>query len=676
MADSFKGRRPASTQGTRRPDHGGVSTQRGGLTSPSAISSSSDDEEGGAPLYAGLPNIGNRNASGNASGNAIYAPPHLRQSQDSSLGQDLGGNALRTATRFQLGSTPDDSNVFEAANARAINSDPITTDMGATIVRSERSDEATPCDDNMLSQASSYSTGRNRQITSGALFDSPIHRPYRGTSPPLIAALALRTTPTESSNRHQIGGIDAQVYYSPGACVFVANLPEGVDDTRLEAEVTRQFSHYGTVFVKIRRDARNMPFAFCQFTDEADAQQALFDGRGRIIYGRACRTERVRANRTYIMYRTDGDDLEEEDARQGLYDAGFLHLEKCVQLPTEIQNKQGLSRAVLVKLEKFDPTKELHQAFKNHHEFRVITYDEHKNAQGPKPDPAMVWLNRYEVDRRSIFIGNLPNYVEDLSDQLRQLLDEVGDVVNLQLITRESRTGGDPHIFGFAEFTRPDMAALAVDRLGGRTLWGRNVRIERKASRDVPSRQHQRLTPSARARLEYQSPNHRQFEHHDNSLNSPETPLHYNTRDTLPVYQSPARQSPAYQSNTNTPMPATLGWSNSYGHQDWSSPPPYYTTSPYANLPGSAEYQAATPQMPTPFASQAMATPYGLFPASNYQWMSPYMTDLNLAPLAWAQAYGHFPTNAGGSGEEEGPDTPTRNRDRGDDGARQGNDEA
>lgn len=46
----------------------------------------------------------------------------------------------------------------------------------------------------------------------------------------------------------------------------MTSLPESVEDTHLEAEVTRAFSEYGTVFVKIRRDARNMPFAFCQFT--------------------------------------------------------------------------------------------------------------------------------------------------------------------------------------------------------------------------------------------------------------------------------------------------------------------------------------------------------------------------------------------------------------------------
>lgn len=43
------------------------------------------------------------------------------------------------------------------------------------------------------------------------------------------------------------------------------SLPEAASDGRLEAVVTNAFKQYGTVFVKIRRDKKNMPFAFAQF---------------------------------------------------------------------------------------------------------------------------------------------------------------------------------------------------------------------------------------------------------------------------------------------------------------------------------------------------------------------------------------------------------------------------
>ena len=69
--------------------------------------------------------------------------------------------------------------------------------------------------------------------------------------------------------------------------------------------------------MKIRRDARGMPFAFVQyevsrrvlgsiyhadsFKDENDAQRAISDGRGMLINGRPCRTEVAKVNRKLIL---------------------------------------------------------------------------------------------------------------------------------------------------------------------------------------------------------------------------------------------------------------------------------------------------------------------------------------------------------------------------------------
>lgn len=134
---------------------------------------------------------------------------------------------------------------------------------------------------------------------------------------------------------------DAQEFYSSEFCVFVAkyalpesipgldtdgqtfcSLPQSQSDETLEAAVTEMFSKFGTVFVKIRRDTRNqMPYGFAQFTvgipntrtgapscsccslltpfqNAQNARTALLKGRGSIILGRACRTERVKGNCT------------------------------------------------------------------------------------------------------------------------------------------------------------------------------------------------------------------------------------------------------------------------------------------------------------------------------------------------------------------------------------------
>lgn len=44
------------------------------------------------------------------------------------------------------------------------------------------------------------------------------------------------------------------------------SLLQSESDESLEIAVLEVFREFGTVFVKIRRDVKHMPFAFCQFT--------------------------------------------------------------------------------------------------------------------------------------------------------------------------------------------------------------------------------------------------------------------------------------------------------------------------------------------------------------------------------------------------------------------------
>ncbi|KAK9777338.1 putative RRM domain-containing protein [Seiridium cardinale] len=675
------GARSSSTLETSR--HGNdLSTRRGGATSPSAISSSSSDSGGGAPLSAVMSSLN----IDSVSTSVRYTPPHLRIPRDQERMRHAMQEAatMRALSRFQVGHAPDDEDVFsQAGEVRDVAQARSEATLDRATSRSELQSEVPDRSgiyygsDNASRFAAPDELRPGNRDTQHAvvpdLTSTNLHGRFLAqddtlaTPEPLGSGamvrsasaymqspsypLTSRSTYSESA-RHQVGGVDAQAFYPPNACVFVANLPESVDDLRLEAEVTRQFSDFGTVFVKIRRDARNMPFAFCQYTGAADAKIALTEGKGRMIYGRNCRTEPVRANRTYIMYRANGDDLDVEEARQTLADLGFTAFDRLDQLPAHIQAEQGMSRSVLVKLKNFDPSKELPAAFRHHHRYRVNPYDEQKGSQVSKPDVAEVWLQRYEVNRRSIFIGDLPYGVGDLEAQLRDVLGEIGDVVNVTIVSRDPQNGRLPNVFAFVEFARPDMAAIAVERLRNRPLFGRNVRIERKASRDSSTRQLTRLPSSAKDR--YQSPRYNHALGYEGyGIGSPETPLR--TANTL--------QQPA----VNTPSP--------YGGRDWSSPVNYTTSpyhSPYTTTPYYPGYHATTPQMAPTLGSTT--TPFGTYPAS---WMSPYLADPNLAALV--QAYNQTQSGdiqAGGTGAEDDIyNTPTRNLDRGARGARREDDD-
>ena len=61
--------------------------------------------------------------------------------------------------------------------------------------------------------------------------------------------------------------------------------------------VTDVFRQFGPVWVKIRRDSKMMPFAFAQYTKLEHAERAIREGKGRLINGRPCRTEKAKAHR-------------------------------------------------------------------------------------------------------------------------------------------------------------------------------------------------------------------------------------------------------------------------------------------------------------------------------------------------------------------------------------------
>lgn len=150
-----------------------------------------------------------------------------------------------------------------------------------------------------------------------------------------------------------------------------------------------------------------------------------------------------------------------------------------------------------------------------------------KATQANKPDPDEEWLKRYEADRRSVFIGNLPAHMDNLEANIRRVFCEVGDVVQVNVIQRESRTGplqtlldiytwiceltcatfpggNRVNAFAFVEFTRPDMAEAAIHRMvsvdafsncparqadrsslqNNANIGGHHIRVERKSSRE------------------------------------------------------------------------------------------------------------------------------------------------------------------------------------------------
>ncbi|KAL2758415.1 hypothetical protein ACRALDRAFT_1068749 [Sodiomyces alcalophilus JCM 7366] len=309
-------------------------------------------------------------------------------------------------------------------------------------------------------------------------------------------------------------GLDAQEIYSPGACVFVAkalteaSLPNHVEDSVLETEVTTVFSRFGTVFVKIRRDNRTrMPFAFCQFTTFEDAQRALVNGKGIEIFGRPCRTERVRANLLgdFYVYRRDNQDTSIEEARELL--APFGRISKAEILHAQTASLLGLSAAaVLVSFMVFDAKRDVVDALKGDETYCVRAFSQSKGAvprtpQREKSTMAQDWTRQYEYHKRTIFVSNLP---ADISKEaLHDMAAEFGEIVNITI--KWSNLTGYRKAFAFIEFDNHESPDLAIARLDGIPAPGGDGKliVERKSCK--VSNPGAVMTPDTRHRRHIQS---------------------------------------------------------------------------------------------------------------------------------------------------------------------------
>jgi polyadenylate-binding protein len=70
-----------------------------------------------------------------------------------------------------------------------------------------------------------------------------------------------------------------------------------------------------------------------------------------------------------------------------------------------------------------------------------MAYDPKKASQASKVEADEAWLQRYDTDRRSIYIGDLPTNVENMESSVRDIVDNIGDVVEVQVVRKATQVG-------------------------------------------------------------------------------------------------------------------------------------------------------------------------------------------------------------------------------------------
>ncbi|KFY33389.1 hypothetical protein V494_07668 [Pseudogymnoascus sp. VKM F-4513 (FW-928)] len=381
---------------------------------------------------------------------------------------------------------------------------------------------------------------------------------------------------------------NCQLYYSPDSCLFVANQH---DEVELEAAVTEVFRKYGTVYVKITRDKKNMPMGFVQFTNSSDATLAREKAKGTVIFGRGCRIEWSNANRNYHLTRHDGIEVTEDMARAVLEEFGEL---ERVHFPSETEIVIfNLGRGPLVTFVNYQSGREALNELRDSDEWNFQAKISERNSspfQSGKSTvsrscfTAKTYLENYDVDRRSIFVANLP--ANTTESQIHDLFDNMGHIVNITINRRPSvREGCEVNVFAYVEFANPGSVQDAIEAMNMYSYGGSRLKVDQKKPQD--------MIASARRKPLSQRTSH------DGNSATAVTPSYYGSPYPYMGYPPTPYTGSSYPGYAHYPYhvapycyPGSPGYAvtpvsdsgNGHGHATTGPPPVFAISTPYGQV--------------------------------------------------------------------------------------------
>ncbi|TVY53183.1 Multicopy suppressor of sporulation protein msa1 [Lachnellula cervina] len=436
-------------------------------------------------------------------------------------------------------------------------------------------------------------------------------------------------TPGQSPHNHDgyeiITDNDAQARFPPSCCVFVANLLQSENEEALQAAVTKVFSEYGVVFVKIRRDTKQMPFAFCQYTSLLHAERAIREGRGRLINGRPCRTEKAKAHRLFFVERKYGPIVTPEEVRKMMFRYGTIT--SCYTASNVERAALNLNEGVIIEFEMYDEGQDAFNAYRANDVFKMSPIN--GMVTPPRSDPAnRAYLDRYHADRSSIFVGTLPSSVTE--DQLREIFESFGPIVEILIKITPSRYDPDESIcFAFIEFRSWDSVTRILDSKHNFTINGKPIRVSQKGV--IPARRS-RVQDDSPARLRAEPP----VSPMSVSSMAPQSPSQYGFYGSSPM---------SYQSGTAL-------YTDGNGQYYYAAASPYTSPSYY-----SPSYAAASPAQQA-YWPQAQPFYWGGYPAPSYGSYTPasHPQPVSSPPSSYPASYS---PSASAAGQVDRSATPT-----------------
>ena len=306
-----------------------------------------------------------------------------------------------------------------------------------------------------------YEDGATRTETKKENFEHS----YAGTvaaGPPIAKRTSAETlAPREKTKTYR----RAPDHRKPSLCVFVASLPALLADEELCRQVSDHFSVFGDIAsVKVLRDPANRPYAFVQYTNDADCRTAIELGHDSELGGRRLRCEAAKVNRT--LFFSFSEALDQAQVLKLVEKFGETDLVK----PGTESGRLASSEAVTKShnwFVKFTYRDEAIQAFAK------LSDSDHFQAEWAQniddaPTPGA------NFDRNSIFVGQLPKNVS--TDSLRSHFSEHGYIESINVVRRPDSN------FAFITFSDEFAAASAVSRDNHALFLNKTIHVKYKLS--------------------------------------------------------------------------------------------------------------------------------------------------------------------------------------------------
>ena len=104
------------------------------------------------------------------------------------------------------------------------------------------------------------------------------------------------------------------------------------------------------------------------------------------------------------------------------------------------------------------------QIAKGNPNFKIVPYDEGKQAITPARDPNKEFLKQYDVDRCTVYVAHMPPDV--VETELEDLFSQVGTIIKCTIVRKDipSRWGNRQQLYAFVEYEHMAAPEEALNR--------------------------------------------------------------------------------------------------------------------------------------------------------------------------------------------------------------------